>query len=51
MCANGDFYAVRLLEGLDVDLTHGVVRVSWVHYTSRADIDRLLGALDEVLNA
>ena len=49
MCASGDFYAVRLLEGLDVDLTHGVVRVSWVHYTGHEDIDRLLGALAEVL--
>ncbi|MEM7093833.1 MAG: aminotransferase class V-fold PLP-dependent enzyme [Actinomycetota bacterium] len=50
MCSNGDFYAKRLLEGVDVDLTHGVVRVSWVHYTGRDDIDRLLGALDEVLS-
>lgn len=49
MCGNGDFYAGRLLEGLDVDLTHGVVRISWVHYTDQNDIDRLLGALHEVL--
>lgn len=50
MCGNGDFYAGRLLEGVDVDLTHGVVRISWVHYTDQADIDRLLGALHEVLD-
>ena len=50
MCGNGDFYARRLLEGVDVDLTHGVVRVSWVHYTNQADIDRLLTALAEVLS-
>ncbi len=49
MCGNGDFYAGRLLEGVDVDLTHGVVRVSWVHYTDQADIDRLLTGLTEVL--
>ena len=49
MCGNGDFYARRLLEAVDVDLTHGVVRISWVHYTNRADIDRLLTALAEVL--
>ena len=49
MCNNGNFYAVRLLEGLDVATDPGVVRLSWVHYTDSADIDRLLNALDEVL--
>ena len=48
--AGGDhFYAVRLLEALGLDPEHGVVRLSLVHYTSRADIDRALEALDAVL--
>lgn len=49
MCSAGDFYANRVLEGLDVDPARGVVRVSWVHYTSPGDIDRLLNALDTAL--
>ena len=45
LCASGDFYAKRVLEGIGVDADRGVVRLSWVHYTSADDIDRLLGAL------
>ncbi len=51
LCGSGDFYARRLLEGIDVEPDDGVVRVSWVHYTAREDIDRLLGALQDVLAA
>jgi len=47
--SSGDYYAVRLLEGVDVSADRGVVRVSWVHYTSPGDIDQLLNALDDVL--
>ncbi len=47
--SSGHFYAVRVLEGLGIDVDTGVVRVSWVHYTSEADIQRLLNGLDEVL--
>ncbi len=46
---HGDFYAGRLLEGVDVDPATGVVRVSWVHYTNDADVNRLVTALDQVL--
>lgn len=45
----GDFYAVRTLEGLGVDVDHGVLRLSFVHYTRRAEVDRLIDALDQVL--
>ncbi len=45
----GHFYAVRLLEGMDVDAARGVVRLSFVHYTSPEEIDRAIEALDEVL--
>jgi cysteine desulfurase family protein (TIGR01976 family) len=47
--SSGHFYAYRVLEGLGLDPERGVVRLSFVHYTSRADIDRALGALVDVL--
>jgi selenocysteine lyase/cysteine desulfurase len=49
MASSGDFYATRLIEATGVDPGEGVVRVSWVHYTSPADIDYLLNALEQAL--
>lgn len=49
MCWGGDFYARRLVEALGIDPAHGVLRVSFLHYTSPAEIDQLIGALDRVL--
>jgi selenocysteine lyase/cysteine desulfurase len=49
MCWGGHFYAVRLLEALGIDPEHGVLRLSFVHYTHPDEIDRLIGALDAVL--
>ena len=48
-CDGGDFYAVRPLEAMGVNLDHGVLRLSFVHYTGAADVARLIAALDEVL--
>lgn len=48
-CWGGDFYAVRPLTAMGVDLAKGVLRLSFVHYTSAADMDRLLNALDRTL--
>jgi selenocysteine lyase/cysteine desulfurase len=45
----GDFYAVRPLEAMGIDPAHGVLRLSFTHYTSDEDIDRLITALDHVL--
>ena len=45
----GDFYAVRPLEALGVDPAKGVLRVSFTHYTTEAEVDRLIRALDHVL--
>jgi selenocysteine lyase/cysteine desulfurase len=45
----GSYYADRVLDGLGVDPSRGVVRLSFVHYTDQSDIDRALTALDEVL--
>jgi selenocysteine lyase/cysteine desulfurase len=49
MAGGGSFYANRALQGQGVDPNHGVLRLSFVHYTSQADLDRLLSALDEHL--
>jgi selenocysteine lyase/cysteine desulfurase len=47
--ANGNCYAYRLMEALDIPPAEGVVRVSFVHYTSQQEVDRLLEALDDIL--
>ena len=49
MAGGGDFYAVRPLEAMGVNPVHGVLRLSFVHYTTEAEVDRLIGALDQVL--
>ncbi|WP_299551232.1 aminotransferase class V-fold PLP-dependent enzyme [uncultured Tateyamaria sp.] len=49
MAAGGDFYAVRALQAMGVDPDRGVLRLSFTHYTSDAEIDQLLTALDRVL--
>ncbi|MEM9350660.1 MAG: aminotransferase class V-fold PLP-dependent enzyme, partial [Pseudomonadota bacterium] len=49
MCAAGDFYAQRPLEALGVDTEHGVLRLSFTHYTSEHEVDRLIAALDHEL--
>lgn len=48
-CWAGDFYAVRPLQAMGVDLDKGVLRLSSVHYTSHDDVDRLIKALDRHL--
>ncbi|MBC2837392.1 aminotransferase class V-fold PLP-dependent enzyme [Paragemmobacter straminiformis] len=48
-CWAGDFYAVRPLQAMGVDLARGVLRLSATHYTTADDVARLVAALDEVL--
>ena len=48
-CWAGDFYAVRPLTAMGVDLEKGVLRMSAVHYTGPEDVARLIAALDAVL--
>lgn len=48
MAGCGHFYGIRVLEALGLDPGHGVLRVSFVHYTSQADIQQMLAALDQV---
>ena len=45
----GDFYALRLIEALNLQAQGGVVRVSIAHYNTAAEIDRLIGCLDEII--
>jgi selenocysteine lyase/cysteine desulfurase len=49
MAGGGDFYAVRPLSAMGVDIDKGVLRLSFVHYTTRAEVDALLTALEDVL--
>ena len=49
LAGGDDFYAVRLLEALGVDLNHGALRLSFVHYTRQKDVNAVIEALDEVL--
>ncbi|QYZ70627.1 aminotransferase class V-fold PLP-dependent enzyme [Neotabrizicola shimadae] len=48
-CWGGDFYAVRPLEAMGVNLDKGVLRMSLVHYTGPDDVARLIRALEEEL--
>jgi len=45
----GHFYADRLVEALGIDTDDGVVRTSFVHYTSPEEVSRLIEALDSLL--
>jgi selenocysteine lyase/cysteine desulfurase len=47
--SSGHYYAARVLDGLGVDPDRGVVRLSFVHYTSPADVERAVDALADVL--
>jgi cysteine desulfurase family protein (TIGR01976 family) len=49
MAGGGDFYATRALTAMGVDPVQGVLRLSFTHYTTTAEIDQLLNALDDIL--
>ena len=44
-----DFYAPRILQQLGVNADRGVLRLSFVHYTSDEDVQALIDALEDVL--
>ncbi len=50
MAAGGHFYAVRLLEALGVDPSRGVLRLSFLHYTSADDVRKLIQSLETLLH-
>jgi selenocysteine lyase/cysteine desulfurase len=45
----GDFYARRLIEFLGLAPKNGVIRVSMVHYNTRAEVERLVKVLDGII--
>ncbi len=45
----GHFYAMRPLTAMGIDTDRGVLRMSFLHYTTGEEIDRLIAALDRVL--
>lgn len=49
MAGGGNFYGQRPLEAMRIDPDKGVLRLSFVHYTEAAEVDRLIAALDRVL--
>ncbi|MEO3414111.1 aminotransferase class V-fold PLP-dependent enzyme [Roseovarius sp. CAU 1744] len=49
MAGGGDFYGARPLQSMGIDLKKGVLRLSFVHYTAQAEIDKLLTALEDVV--
>lgn len=46
MASGGFFYAWRLIKAVGIDPDHGVLRVSFVHYTTPEEVARLIAALD-----
>ncbi len=49
MAGGGHFYAWRLLQAVGIDPNHGVLRLSFVHYTTPEEIQQLIAALDAEL--
>ena len=49
MCWSGNFYAYRLVEAMGLNPESGALRLSFVHYTTREEMDQLLAALDRTL--
>ena len=49
MAGGGDFYAHRPLRAMGIGPEHGVLRMSFVHYTTAAEVERLVAALDAAL--
>ena len=49
MVGAGDFYAPRLLEGMGITPENGVLRMSFIHYSTEDEINRLVDALDQAL--
>jgi selenocysteine lyase/cysteine desulfurase len=46
---DGNYYALNLTERLDVEKSGGFLRIGLVHYNTVEEVDRLLGALKEIV--
>jgi selenocysteine lyase/cysteine desulfurase len=51
MAGAGNFYVYRLMEALGLDPHRGVLRLSFLHFTTPAEIEALIAALDQALAA
>ncbi len=49
MIGQGNFYGVRPLKGMNIPLDTGVIRFSFLHYTTEAEIDQLIDGLSTAL--
>ena len=49
MLGIGDFYAVRPLMDMSIPTNPGVIRMSFIHYTSQEDIEQLIEGLEMAL--
>lgn len=48
ICAwSGNYYALRLMERLDLEAFGGAVRVGAAHYNTRAEVDRIVALLHD----
>ncbi len=50
MVNSGDFYGVRPLQGMNIPLDPGVLRLSFLHYTTEAEINQLISGLEAALD-
>ncbi|TVQ54542.1 MAG: aminotransferase class V-fold PLP-dependent enzyme [Phycisphaerales bacterium] len=46
---HGHMYAYRMCQAMGIDLQDGVVRISFVHYNTLDEIERLINALEAIL--
>ncbi|MBV8144655.1 MAG: aminotransferase class V-fold PLP-dependent enzyme [Gammaproteobacteria bacterium] len=51
MAGNGNFYAVRVLEAMNVNADRGAVRLSMLHYNSMDEVQGVIAALEQILGA
>jgi len=51
MAGNGNFYAVRVLQAMNVSPDRGAVRLSMLHYNSSDEVKRVIEALEQILGA
>ena len=49
MLGIGDFYAVRPLKDMGIPLDPGVLRMSFLHYTGKEEIEQLIEGLEAAL--
>jgi selenocysteine lyase/cysteine desulfurase len=49
MVGSGHFYATRLLDAMEIPVDPGILRMSFLHYTTESEIEQLLSGLEWAL--